>query len=137
MIYKIIDRHGQTHVGYFMVDANREPRIIKREQYRSRAIAEQRMEQRCRRTATQTASYIVRFVVDADQGQVERYGTEQEARDAMAASMLPAAPGIARAIEVHLYKPAYADGRWPVVPRGVPTTTEPEGQIGGDSAVAP
>lgn len=105
MIYKLHDQHGQTHVGYFAVDAARKLRIIKREQYNSRALAMGRIEKRCQFTATAAARHVVRFVVDADQGQIESYATEGDARDAMLASMAPAVPGMTRAIEVHLYMP--------------------------------
>lgn len=105
MIYKLHDQHGQTHVGYFAVDAARKLRIIKREQYNSRALAMGRIERRCQFTATAAQRYVVRFVVDADQGQIESYATEGDARDAMLASMAPAVAGMGmtRAIEVHLY----------------------------------
>lgn len=118
MIYQLVDQHGQTHVGYFVVGADRKMRIIKREQYRTRAMAEARMEKRCQFTATASRGYIVRFVVGPDQGQVERYATEQDARDAMAASMAPI-PGITRALEVHLYLPG------PVLPDGMRETPAP------------
>jgi hypothetical protein len=105
VIYQMIDKHGQTHVGYFVVGADRKLRIIKREQYRGRVVAEGRFNKRCQRTANVSQGYIVRFVVSADAGQVERYDTEQSARDAMAASMKPGPEGVVRAIEVHLFHP--------------------------------
>lgn len=107
MIYKLHDQHGQTHVGYFAVDAARKLRLMKREQYNSRALAMGRIEKRCQFTATAAQRYVVRFVVDTDQGQIESYATEQDARDAMLASMAPQGPGMTRAIEVNLYTPAY------------------------------
>lgn len=140
MIYQMIDKHGQTHVGYFVVvPQTRKMRIIKREQWRNRAIAEGRFNKRCQTTANVAQRYIVRFVVNADQGQVESYATEQEARDAMAVSMAVEVPGITRAIKVHLYCPALRGvGRaHEVAAVGTVTTSEPEGQIGGDSATAP
>lgn len=106
MIYQMIEKHGQTHVGYFVVNpTTRKLTVIKREQWRNREVAEVRFNKRCQFTANVGQRYIVRYVVTADQGQVESYGTEQEARDSMTASMAPAVEGITRAIEVHLYHP--------------------------------
>lgn len=114
MIYQMIDKHGQTHVGYFVVHPKTHKlTIIKREQWRNRKIAELRFDKRCQLTANVGQRYIVRYVVGPDQGQVESYGTEQEARDAMTASMAPAVPGITRAIETHLYHPARKVGMLP------------------------
>lgn len=107
MIYQLIDKHGQTHIGYFNVDPKtRKMVLIKRDQWRNRQVAIERMARRCQFTANISQRWLVQFVVGPDQGQIESYGTEQEARDHITAAMDKNAPaGLTRAIEAHLYHP--------------------------------